>query len=158
MSKNLSVSVALQLAESSKEQYYSLAHAFEECDSSQCAALLHTAENQLLPSLTAASASLRSLAAAASASDGVLSAFDGVLLETKSRELGGVVDSFASLRKMISAKAALASPRAPPSASAAAATPLIDSPRAAAVDVAEDRRLSNASGKISGCGQASALK
>ncbi len=106
LSRNVAVSLALQLAESSKDQYYSVLQAFQESEPSHSKSLLHTVDNQLLPSLTAASSSLRSLAATSSS-------FDGVLLETKSRELGGIMDSFASLRKLIIEKTSEADASSP---------------------------------------------
>lgn len=130
LSRNVAVSLALQMAESSKDQYYSLLQAFEESEPAHCKSLLHTADNQLLPGIAAASSSLRSLAASASS-------FDGVLLETKSRELGGIIDSFVSLRKMISEKASLIEPVSPVSASTAAAIAAVATQRiAAACDAA----------------------
>jgi hypothetical protein len=130
LSRNAAVSLALQLAESSKEQYYHLMQAFEESEPAHCKSLLHTVDNQLLPSITAASSSLRSLAASASS-------FDGVLLETKSRELGGIMDSFASLRKLIIEKTSEADASSPlPSSTAAAIAALASQRVALAGDVA----------------------
>ena len=119
------MSLALDMAESSKDQYYSLIAAFEESEPAQCKSLLHTAENHLLPSMTAASSSLRSLAASASS-------LDGVLLETKGRELGGIIDSFGSLRKMIADKARQAENVSPLTASSASAIAAAATQRVAA--------------------------
>jgi hypothetical protein len=125
LSRNVAVSIALQLAESSKEQYYSLLQAFEEAEPAHCKSLLHTVDNQLLPNITAASSSLRSLALSAPS-------FDGILLETKSRELAGIIDSFASLRKLINEKASQVEAVSPMSSSTAAAIAAVASQRIAA--------------------------
>jgi hypothetical protein len=144
------VSLALDMAESSKEQYYSLLRAFEESEPSHCNFLLHSVENHLLPSITAASSSLRSLAASASA-------FDGVLLETKSRELGGIIDSFGSLRKMIADKANQAKTASPLTASTAAAIAAVATQRitaasdAIAVVLPPPQPTSAAFATFSGC-------
>ncbi len=69
--------------------------------------------------------SLRSLAASTSS-------FDGVLLEPTSRELGGIIYGFASLRKMITEQACQAQPVSPVSASTAAAIAAVAAHRIAA--------------------------